>query len=111
MLFPRPILSPGVRVADVTFLKGRQFLLQLLECRHGQGRAVQIQLAQTLHAFFGGQLEKITKYTTNEIHESFTRLTGQTCEAFVGDGRLAQVEHLQFVEVLANQLKASIAKL
>jgi hypothetical protein len=74
MLFPRPILSPGVRVADVAFLKGRQFLLQLLECRHGQGRAVQIQLAQTLHAFFGGQLEiKIKKYyTTSEIHELLT---------------------------------------
>ena len=39
------------------------------------------------------------------------KLTGQTCESFISDGRLAQVEHLQFVKMFTNQLQASIAKL
>ena len=46
-----------------------------------------------------------------QLNFNNSQLTGQTREAFVGDGRLAQVEHLQFVEVFANQLKAGIAKL
>lgn len=39
---------------------------------------------------------------------------GLTCEAgetLVGDGRFAQVEHLQFVQVLGNELQTRITKL
>lgn len=38
-------------------------------------------------------------------------LTGEASEAFVGDGSLAQVEHLQFMEVFAYQLQTRVAKL
>ena len=46
---PRPVLSPGVRVAHVALLQRRQLLLEALERRRRQRRAVQIQLAETLH--------------------------------------------------------------
>ena len=39
--------SPGLRVVDVELLQRRQPLLQRLERRGGQLRAVQVQLAQT----------------------------------------------------------------
>jgi len=45
---PRPVLSPGVGVPHVAFLQRRQFLLQILERRHRQRRAVQIQLPKAL---------------------------------------------------------------
>ncbi len=39
------------------------------------------------------------------------QLTGQAGDTLVGDGRFAQVEHLQFVQVFANQLQTGVAKL
>ena len=68
MLFPRPVLSPSVRVTHVAFLKWRQFLLQFLKCRHWQGRAVQIQLAQTLHAWQKIQMTNFRSRKQQIVH-------------------------------------------
>lgn len=52
----RPVLSPGVRVADVALLQARQRLFQLFERAGRQIRAVQVQFPQAFHACQEGSL-------------------------------------------------------